>query len=120
MDIKLKPVDDPTVTLRFRQNASTPSEGPIETIASYRLKPDTFYDGLWTMGERETVVFPTGDALELYAEADTHCNQVTLYSGTKRLVSWNAASDVHLMFLLPSGQEAYVSINVHGNLAQYP
>lgn len=113
-------MDNPTVTLRFRQNTSTPKEGLIETIASYRLKPDAWYDGLWTIGDRETVVFPTGDALEIYAEAHTDCNQVHVYRGAKRLFSWSAASDVHSMFLLPSGQEAYVSINVHGKLMQYP
>jgi hypothetical protein len=110
-------MDNPTVILRFRQNASTPNEGPLETIASYPLKPDAWYEGLWTIGERETVIFPTGDALELYAEVHTDCNHVHLYSGAKRIVSWNAASNVDLMFLLPSGQEAYLSINVHGKLA---
>lgn len=104
----------PVVTLSFVRNAFTSSEGPLETVASFPLKPHAKYEGIWTMGERAVVTFPTGDALEVYAEANPACNYVHLYSGPRRIISWKAASDVDLMFLLPSGEEAYVSIAVQG------
>ena len=71
------------------------------------------------MPKREVVTFPTGDELEVYSEVNSVCNYVHVYHGKTRVVSWKAASDVDLMFLLPSGQEAYVCLNVHEKLSHH-
>lgn len=66
------------------------------------------------MEKRTLVTFPSGDVLEVYAEMNSAAqfNYVHLYNGSQRVISWKASSDVDLMFLSPSGQEAYVSIVV--------
>ena len=107
-------MNNPTVTLRFIRSAFTDQEGPLEVVASFTLSRSTKYPDLWAMKERTLVAFPTGEMLEVYAEMNSaaKCNYVHLYNGLQRVVSWKASSDVDLMFLLPSGQEAYVSIVV--------
>lgn len=109
-------MNPPVLTIRFIRNAFTPNEGSLETVATFTLKAHKEITGFWTMGKREMVAFPTGDELEVYSEVNSACNYVHIYDGSKRVVSWKAASDVDLMFLLPSGEEAYVSLILHERL----
>ena len=66
------------------------------------------------MSARENVTFPTGDILNVYSEVNPSCNYVHIYHGERRVVSWKATGDVDLMFLLPNGEEAYVSLAENG------
>lgn len=85
-------------------------------VGQFALQPHPKVEKLWLMESAENVKFPTGDLIEVYAEVNTSCNLVHLNHGGKRMVSWKAASDVDLMFLLPSGEEGYVSMEVDRNL----
>lgn len=107
---------NPKLTLRFIRNPFTSREGTLETVATFLLKPHAEYERFWALEKKEIVTFPNGNVLEVYSEVNSVCNYVHVYDGSKRLVSWKAASDVDLMFLLPSGEEAYVSLSVEGKL----
>jgi hypothetical protein len=100
----------PTLKLTFVRHAYTKKEGKLETIASFPLARHPEHEGLWVMAARENVIFPTGDVLNVYSEINPSCNYVHIYHGERRMVSWKATGDVELMFLLPNGEEAYVSL----------
>ncbi len=103
----------PVLKLQFIPNAYTRKEKPMQTVASFTLVPVPEHAGLWSMPKRELVTFPTGDTLEVYAEVTSTVNHVHIYHQTKRWISWKAGSNVTLMFVLPSSEEAYVQLDVY-------
>ena len=109
-------METPTLYLKFIRNAYTKREGKLETVGEFPLAAHPERDGFWAMASRKNVLFPTGDTLEVYSEINPACNYVHIYHGEKRWVSWKAAGDIDLMFLLPGGEEAYVSLVVTGAL----
>lgn len=105
----LERMKTPTVELKFVRNAYKRGEGKLEVVASFALRQSATYEGNWAMEGRRDVTFPTGDVLNVYSETNPVCNYVHIYHGDVRIVSWKATGDVDLMFLLPNGEEAYVS-----------
>jgi hypothetical protein len=100
-----------TLELTFIPNAHTDDEGDIQVVATFIMEPVKGSMSHWAMKKRQSVTFPTGDVIFVMAEVTRFGNYFHAYYMERRLCSLKTTGSVNVMFLLPSGQEAYAKLS---------
>ncbi|MEP5765677.1 MAG: hypothetical protein ABJ308_13870 [Halieaceae bacterium] len=80
-------------------------------VASFLLSSEE-NSNCWTMSSKEEVTFPTGDTITAYSEVTPGGNYLHIRSDSGRLCSIKCEGAFNVMFLLPSGEEAYVELRI--------
>ena len=107
----LEQMKKPKLTLRFVPNAYTEEEGELEEIACFELIQSNSSNGLWGTKKKETVKFPNGDVIIVSSEVTPYGNNLHVHSTERRLCSIKGEGEFNVMFLLPSGEEAYAELS---------
>lgn len=108
-------MDLPRLRLQFVENAYTENESGLIDVASFDLVRTPNLDEHWGIPGHESVTFPNGDTVEVTAEVTPGPNYLHVRDGNRRLCSLKTSGSVDAMFLLPSGEEAYASLELPGD-----